>query len=360
MNRSRSSDVIASYLKKLVDKEDYLNDRQEKQLFELYKKKKSKSKNLEEQFKEFCSLYIKFSRKEEYEEYLKRFQLGEIIEYELIERFSKNGRPSEDQLKFFREYREIRELENKIIEYYGALTVFVVKSELRKMKINNIDLMEDLIQEGNIGLLTAMERYDPDMIVENKETGKLARSRFSAYAIWRIWQAVRKALDDIGIIRVPKESSLTYHKIKEDLNYLELEDLKKKYNLDGSEINRAIDAGFFVVSLEEPMYKGNSFNPYSEKRQLKDFISNNSDHLKEDIIDKKVQIHKYLSILSRRERKLLELRFGLKDGSSRTLEEIGNIFNLTRERIRQIEEGALKKIRMYEKKLKIEEHLRTS
>lgn len=245
----------------------------------------------------------------------------------------------EEELELAEKYRKYGDEES--LEKLIVSNLRYVVTIAKKFKAKGMSIL-DLINEGNAGLIVAARRFDP------KKKGKLI-----GYAKWWIIQSIERAIQNQGSsIRLPAKKTSLYSDIlkvkKEMQNLLQREpttdELTEEMKIDKEDYEKVVQARNVVLSFDDPLLQDGD----SELR-LEDVLVDNNPLNADDLVMRNARkeiLKKSLNTLTEKERAVIILRFGLEDGKELTLSEVGKILKLSRERVRQLEQSALKKLKM--------------
>lgn len=291
---------------------------------------------------------------EEEIELAKNMEAGAVAKEKIAILKSREEKATEEELAEIKE--EIKNLQ-KDLDVGDEAKKRLAEANLRlvvsiaKRYVGRGMLFLDLIQEGNLGLIKAVEKFD-----------YRKGYKFSTYATWWIRQAITRAIaDQARTIRIPVHMVETINKLIRVSRQLlqELgrepspEEIAAEMNMPVERVREILKISQEPVSLETPIGE-------EEDSHLGDFIQDDNVPVPADAAAftlLKEQLEEVLGTLTEREQKVLTLRFGLEDGRARTLEEVGKEFNVTRERIRQIEAKALRKLRHPSRSRKLKDYL---
>jgi RNA polymerase primary sigma factor len=372
-----------NFFKEIASIKDNLQDTNKHQLelIEYARKRKSEKQYQRDSIAQYLYEIGKFRLLRADEEIELARKIAELVEFERIRDDLFDSLDREPSLHEWAEATELAYPDFRLLLFIGRRAKDkMVQSNLRlavsiaKKYMNRGLSFQDLIQEGSLGLIRAAEKFD-------HEKGY----RFSTYATWWIRQAITRAIaDQSRLIRIPVHLYETISRIKKNIKILTQEMGRKpteeeiaiRMDMTIEKLRFIAKSAQLPISLETPIWTTEFFLIFTqtvrpllslehpigqgEYSRLGDFIEAHGETL-EDQVSKNLlreDLESVLDTISPRERDVLRLRYGLDDGRMKTLEEIGQIFNLTRERIRQIEAKALRKLRHPNRNSILEEYIR--
>ena len=280
---------------------------------------------------------------EEEVELAQQWQRGRQAE----QRLSRNGHDEKEQASLRREIEAGYAARDHLITANTRLVISIAK----RYRGRGVPF-QDLIQEGNLGLMRAVDKFDPSL-----------GHKFSTYATWWIRQAVTRALADQGrTIRLPvhmgewiRKLNRTTYQMEQDRGRPPIpEEIADEMGLEPRRVRWMLEVARQPVSLQEPAGE-------EKNSELGSFIEDEETPPPSEVAEQtllRITLEELLTTLSPREARILRLRFGLQDGHYYTLEEIGEKFGLTRERIRQIEKEALQRLRHPGRSRRLKDYLR--
>jgi len=263
------------------------------------------------------------------------------------QRLARNGHDKKERARLFRQIKVGYAAREHLIMANTRLVISVAK----RYRGRGVPF-HDLIQEGNLGLMRAADKFDPDR-----------GYKFSTYATWWIRQAVTRALSDQGrTIRLPVHMVESINKLNRTAYLMEQdrgrppspEEIADEVGLKPRKVHWMMKVARRPLSLQKPVGE-------EKDSELGNFIEDNETPPPSEAAEQtllRTTLEKLLSTLRPREERILRMRFGLQDGYRYTLEEVGERFGLTRERIRQIEKQALRRLRHPQRSRRLKDYLR--
>lgn len=237
--------------------------------------------------------------------------------------------------------RRVQKGDDKARQQFIEANLRLVVSIAKRYSSNkDPEALLDFIQEGNLGLFRAVERFDPKF-----------KTRFSTYATYWIRQAIQRSLMTHRTVRLPENIMLEVRKMRRTRHELYQElgrqptshELATEMGMKDIQLRRLEEVSQEIISLDQPLK-----NDDGEETRFGELLEDLDSPQPEFVVGKQLQrthVHRILASLPPRQQKVLDLRFGLKDGEPKTLEQIGQQFSISRERVRQIQNDALNRLR---------------